>query len=63
MRFFGFSLGGAIPEEDAIFQYLNEPGKRSTLEALMQALQQQLREGEYLGDDQADLAPQAEQGS
>lgn len=55
MRFFGFDLGGAMPDENTIRHYRNRLTESGTLEALMQAFEQQLREAGY-------LAGQAEQG-
>ena len=56
MRFFGFDLGGAMPDENTIRHYRNRLTESGTLEALMQAFEQQLREAGY-------LAGQAELGS
>ena len=44
MRFFGFDLGGAMPDENTIRHYRNRLTETGTLEALMQAFEQQLRE-------------------
>jgi len=48
MRFFGFDLGGAMPDENTIRHYRNRLTESGTLEALMQAFEQQLREAGYL---------------
>jgi IS5 family transposase len=48
MRFFGFDLGGAMPDETTICHYRNRLMTSGTLEALMQAFEQQLREAGYL---------------
>ena len=48
MRFFGFDLGGAMPDENTIRHYRNRLTETGTLEALMQAFEQQLREAGYL---------------
>jgi len=48
MRFFGFDLGGAMPDENTIRHYRNRLTTSGTLEALMQAFEQQLREAGYL---------------
>jgi transposase, IS5 family len=48
MRFFGFDLGGAMPDENTIRHYRNRLATSGTLEALMQAFEQQLREAGYL---------------
>ena len=48
MRFFGFDLGGAMPDENTIRHYRNRLTDSGTLEALMQAFEQQLREAGYL---------------
>ena len=48
MRFFGFDLGGAMPDENTIRHYRNRLTESGTLEALMQAFEQQLREVGYL---------------
>lgn len=48
MRFFGFDLGSAMPDENTIRHYRNRLTERGTLEALMQAFEQQLRERGYL---------------
>ncbi|GIX19808.1 MAG: hypothetical protein KatS3mg120_1484 [Erythrobacter sp.] len=48
MRFFGFDLGGAMPDENTIRHYRNRLTQSGTLEALMQAFEQQLREAGYL---------------
>lgn len=47
MRFFGFDLGGAMPDENNICHYRNRLTERGTLDELMQAFEQQLREAEY----------------
>ena len=49
MRFFGFDLGGAMPDEITIRHYRNRLATSGTLEALMQAFEQQLREAGYNG--------------
>jgi IS5 family transposase len=48
MRFFGFNLGGAMPDENTIRHYRNRMTESGTLDALMQACEQQLREAGYL---------------
>lgn len=48
MRFFGFDLGGTMPDENTIRHYRNRLTTSGTLEALMQAFEQQLRERGYL---------------
>lgn len=48
MRFFGFDLGGTMPDENTIRHYRNRLTESGTLEALMQAFEQQLRERGYL---------------
>ena len=48
MRFFGFDLGGAMPDENTIRHYRNRLTESGSLEALMQAFEQQLREAGYL---------------
>lgn len=48
MRFFGFDLGGTMPDENTIRHYRNRLSESGTLEALMQAFEQQLRERGYL---------------
>ena len=48
MRFFGFDLGGAMPNENTIRHYRNRLTESGTLDALMQAFEQQLREAGYL---------------
>ncbi len=48
MRFFGFDLGGTMPDENTIRHYRNRLTESGTLEALMQAFEQQLREAGYL---------------
>jgi hypothetical protein len=48
MRFFGFDLGGAMPDENTIRHYRNRLTTSGTLEALMQAFEKQLREAGYL---------------
>ena len=48
MRFFGFDLGGAMPDENTIRHYRNRLTTSGTLEALMQAFEQQLREAGFL---------------
>ena len=48
MRFFGFELGSAMPDENTIRHYRNRLTESSTLEALMQAFEEQLREAGYL---------------
>lgn len=48
MRFFDFDLGGAMPDENTIRHYPNRLTVSGTLEALMQAFEQQLREAGYL---------------
>ena len=48
MRFFGFDLGGAMPHENTIRHYRTRLTENGTLEALMQAFEQQLREAGYL---------------
>jgi hypothetical protein len=48
MRFFGFDLGGAMPDENTIRHYRNRLTTSGTLEALMQAFDEQLREAGYL---------------
>lgn len=48
MRFFGFDLGGKMPDENTIRHYRNRLTESGTLEALMQAFEQQLRERGYL---------------
>ena len=48
MRFFGFDLGGAMPDENTIRHYRNRLTASGTLEALLQAFEQQLREAGYL---------------
>ena len=48
MRFFSFDLGGAMPHENTIRHYRNRLTESGTLEALMQAFEQQLREAGYL---------------
>lgn len=48
MRFFGFDLGGAMPDENTIRHYRNRLTESGTLDALMQAFEQQLREAWYL---------------
>ena len=49
MRFFGFDLGGTMPDENTIRHYRNRLTTSGTLDALMQAFEQQLRERGYLG--------------
>jgi IS5 family transposase len=48
MRFFGFDLGGAMPDENTIHRYRNRLTESSTLDAFMLAFEQQLREAGYL---------------
>ncbi|WP_350171675.1 transposase [Erythrobacter sp.] len=48
MRFFGFDLGAAMPGENTIRHYRNRLTESGTLETLMQAFEQQLREAGYL---------------
>lgn len=48
MRCFDFDLGGATPDENTIRHYRNRLTESGTLEALMQAFEQQLREAGYL---------------
>lgn len=48
MRFFGFDLGGSMPDENIIRHYRNRLTESGTLEALMQAFEEQLREAGYL---------------
>ncbi|WP_245638503.1 transposase [Croceicoccus bisphenolivorans] len=48
MRFFGFDLGGTMPDENTIRHYRNRLAESGTPEALMQAFEQQLRERGYL---------------
>jgi len=48
MRFFGFDLGGVMPDENTIRHYRNRLTESGTLDALMQAFEQQLREAGYL---------------
>lgn len=48
IRFFGFDLGGTMPDENTIRHYRNRLTKSGTLEALMQAFEQQLCERGYL---------------
>jgi transposase len=48
MRFFGFALGGAMPDENTIRHYRNRLTESGTLDALMQVFEQQLGEAVYL---------------
>lgn len=48
MRFFGFGLGDAMPDENTIRHYRNRLTECGTLDALMQAFEQQLRKAGYL---------------
>lgn len=48
MRFFGSDLGGTMPNENTIGHYRNRLTESGTLDALMQAFEQQLRERGYL---------------
>jgi len=48
MRFLGFDLGASMPDENTIRHYRNRLTESGTLEALMQAFEQQLREAGYL---------------
>ena len=48
LRSFGLDLGGAMPDENTIRHYRNRLTETGTLEALMQAFEQQLREAGYL---------------
>ena len=48
MRFFGFDLGGAMPDENTIRHYRNRLSESGTLGALMEAFDQQLHEQGYL---------------
>lgn len=48
MRFFGFDLGGAMPDENTIRHFGIRFTESETLEALIQAFEQQLREVGYL---------------
>ena len=41
--FFGFDLGGSMPDENTIRHYRNRLTQSGTLEALMQGFEQQLR--------------------
>ena len=54
MRFFGFDLGGAMPDENTIRHYRNRLTETGTLEALMQAFEQWQR----WFDSQLDLDPE-----
>lgn len=40
MRFFGFDLGGTMPDENTIRHYRNRLTESGTLDALMQAFEQ-----------------------
>lgn len=53
MRFFGFDLGGTMPDENTIRHYRNRLIESGTLDALMQAFEQQLRERGYAYADSA----------
>lgn len=48
MRFFGFDLGGTMPDENTIRHYRNSLTTSGTLDTLMQAFELQLREAGYL---------------
>ena len=48
MRFFGFDLGGTMPDENTIRHYRNRLSESGTLGALMEAFDQQLHEQGYL---------------
>mgnify|MGYP002079149763 FL=1 len=48
MRFFGFDLGGTMPDENTIRHYRNRLTESGTLDALMHAFEQQLRQRGYL---------------
>ena len=48
MRFFGFDLGGTMPDENTIRHYRNRLGESGTLDALMKAFEAQLTEQGYL---------------
>jgi len=48
MRFFGFDLGGTMPDENTIRHYRNRLTQSGTLERLMQAFDRQLHERGYL---------------
>jgi IS5 family transposase len=48
MRFFGFDLGGVMPDENTIRHYRNRLSESGTLAALMQAFDRQLHEQGYL---------------
>lgn len=48
MRFFGFDLRGAMPDENTIRHYRNRLTESGTLEALKQVFEQQLHEAGYL---------------
>jgi transposase len=65
MRFFGFNLGGTMPDESTIRHYRNRLTESGTLDALMQAFKQQLRIAGYLAIggqiDDATLVPAPKQ--
>lgn len=48
MRFFGIDWDGAMPDRNTIYHYRNRLTESDTLDSLMQASEQQLRDAGYL---------------